>query len=64
MLTTQQAAALLHVERIAILKWIERGHLKAHKFGRDWVIDETPERLRQILKERKPGRPPKPQPRE
>jgi excisionase family DNA binding protein len=40
MLTTQQAAQLAGVARITILKWIERGHLPATKYGRDWLIDE------------------------
>lgn len=55
MLTTQQAADLLRVERVTILKWIERGHIKATKFGRDWMIDQTPAELKAIKAQRKPG---------
>jgi len=41
MLTTNQAAARVNVARVTILKWIERKHLPAEKFGRDWIIQET-----------------------
>ena len=41
MLTTSQAAALVNVARVTILKWIARGDLPAEKIGRDWMIKES-----------------------
>lgn len=58
MITTDQAAAIAHVERITIQKWIERGHLKAIKLGRDWLIDEK-DLDALIAMPRKSGRKPK-----
>ncbi len=41
MLTTAQAAELAGISRKGILQAIERGRLKAVKFGRDWMIDQA-----------------------
>ncbi len=61
LLTTQQAADALNLDRRTILKYIERGLIQAHKFGRDWQIDAAEvERYRQ--ERRKPGRPKAPKP--
>lgn len=56
LLTTQQAADLLGLDRRTVLKYIERGLIQATKFGRDWQID--PAEVEHFQRERrKPGRP-------
>jgi len=40
-LTTLQAAQLRGVTREAIQKWIKVYGLKAEKFGRDWLINQS-----------------------
>lgn len=58
LLTTQQAADALNFTRATILKYIQRGLIEAHKFGRDWQIDSA-EVERYQKERRKPGRPSK-----
>jgi|WetSurMetagenome_2_1015567.scaffolds.fasta_scaffold164750_4 excisionase family DNA binding protein len=38
MLTTREAAAILHVSRSRVLKLIATGRLPAMKVGRDWFL--------------------------
>jgi len=57
-LTSQQAAKALGLAHRTVLKYIERGKIKAHKFGRDWQIDAA--EVERYRRERKPvGRPKK-----
>jgi excisionase family DNA binding protein len=58
-LTTLQAAQLRGVTREAIQKWIKRYGLKAEKFGRDWLINQSD---LDKFTPRKAGRPAKEQP--
>jgi len=52
MLTTQQAADLWGVKRETVQKWIERGKIKAEKFGDMWAIPEQdkPGRKKRVKK--------------
>ncbi|MFA6376737.1 MAG: excisionase family DNA-binding protein [Candidatus Paceibacterota bacterium] len=38
--STKEIAALLGISRIAVFKKIKSGEIKAHKVGRNFVIDE------------------------
>ena len=37
--STAEAAALLHVSRVAVFKKIQKGEIKAQKVGRNYVIE-------------------------
>lgn len=39
-ISTTEAAKRLGISRIAVFKKIQQGHIKAHKVGRNFVIDE------------------------
>jgi excisionase family DNA binding protein len=56
LLTTNQAAKELKVTSIRVRAMIRDGKLKAEKMGRDYLIKESDIEL---VKDRKPGRPPK-----
>lgn len=55
-LTTKQVAQILGISTRRVLQLIYDGRLPAEKHGRDWAIKV--EDL-ELVKERKPGRPPK-----
>lgn len=40
-LTTTEAATRLGVTRDSVVKWIQKGHLKAEKHGRDYVVQAS-----------------------
>lgn len=56
MLTTSEAAGRLGVSLRRVRQLIEEGRLPSKQFGRDHLINESDLKL---VKDRKPGRPPK-----
>jgi len=56
MLTTKEAAEILGVNRSRVRQLILAGRLKAEKFGRDWLINESD---LDGVRDRKSGRPQK-----
>ena len=58
-LTTKEAAERLGVSAARVRQMVLGGRLPAEKFGRDLMIKESDLSL---VEDRKPGRPPKPQP--
>lgn len=59
MLTVAEAAKRLNVTRERVYALIKGKRLPATRFGNAWQIDE--QHLK-FVKDRKPGRPPKPKP--
>lgn len=57
-LTTPEAADRLKVTPRRVRALIEAGKLPAKQYGRDWIINESD---LQLVEERRPGRPAKPQ---
>ena len=57
MLTTKAAADRLGITARAVALLIQRGILKAEKFGRDYMID--PVEVERYLKERRPAHRPR-----
>jgi excisionase family DNA binding protein len=57
MLTTSEVAERLGVTRWRVNALIKNGRLNAEKFGQIYLINEKD---LEVVKERKPGRPPKP----
>jgi len=55
LLTTDQVAEIHGVTRGSVIKWIMDGHLKAEKFGRDYLI--TPEEANSYVRRPITGRP-------
>lgn len=55
LLTTHDAAQAAERSYATIMRWIERGYLKAVRRGRDWWI--APDDLARCKAERKAGRP-------
>ena len=58
-LTTKEAAERLGVSAARVRQMVLDGRLPAEKFGRDLMIKES---NLSLVEDRKPGRPPKPQP--
>lgn len=55
-ISTYQAAELVGVARVTILKWIQRGHLPAVKVGRDYIIQRSDlDQCAATMRERKRG---------
>lgn len=59
MLTTRDAAERLGITARAVVLLIQRGQLKAQKFGRDYAIE--PAEVERYLRERRPAHRPKKQ---
>ncbi len=59
LLTTKETAAKLGVSVRRVQAMITEGSLPATKLGRDYIVKETDLKL---VKDRKPGRPPKEKP--
>lgn len=63
MLTVQKAAAELGVSHMTIRRWIEHGHLKPRRPGREYLIRRKDvDRLRDPKARPQPGRPRKTEP--
>jgi excisionase family DNA binding protein len=56
LLTTQEAADKLGIDRSRVLRLIGDGRLKAKKYGPQWIVDSSD---LAAVKGRKPGRPKK-----
>jgi len=55
LLTTDQVAKIHKVTRGSVIKWITDGHLKAKKFGRDYLV--TKEEANSYVRRPITGRP-------
>lgn len=55
--TVDEVAALLHINRLTVLKYIKRGRLQARRIGRPLMITEQDLRLflTGMLEERRPA---------
>lgn len=55
-LTTAEAADRLKLQQITVRKHIQRGNIKAERYGRDWLISEASLKAFQVNRRSK-GRP-------